>query len=135
MDPDQYIVPECWAPERFSFVEDILMQTEKHVVMRDIFPPQTLNNGVTMIRNSAQGRAFLDLLLGKIGWIQTFQHDQGAFDETVLEVVGVIERANEQAKGLMNGQKQRVDESGVDDVMTRAGDFRSLDSEMYFMCS
>lgn len=93
VDPDQFVTPECWGPERFSFVEDVLLKTNKHVVMRDIFPPQTLNNGVVALRNSPQGRAFLDLLLEKISWVQTFQHDQGAFDETVLEIVGLIERA------------------------------------------
>ncbi|CAD7974923.1 unnamed protein product [Amoebophrya sp. A25] len=100
VDPDQYVVPECWSPDRFSFLHDILALTDKHVVMRDIFPPQTLNNGFTMLRNSVQGRAFLNLLLDKISWIQTFQHDQGAFDETVLEVVGVVEQAFEQRQFL-----------------------------------
>ena len=33
------------------------------------------------------------MLLDKISWIQTFQHDQGAYDETILEVVGIVEQA------------------------------------------
>ncbi len=133
VDPDQYIVPECWGPERFSFIEDILLQTEKHVVMRDIFPPQTLNNGVTMIRNSAQGRAFLDLLLEKISWIQTFQHDQGAFDETVLEVVGVIEKAGQNPEALLAQAEARrlAIEGSTPEAAFKGGDFRSLDTEMY----
>ena len=54
--------------------------------MRDVGPPQTLNNGVVLLRNSARGHFFLELLLAKAEWGLTIQYDQGAFDETVLEV-------------------------------------------------
>lgn len=84
VDPDQFVVPECWNISVASVVGDSLPD----IAMRDVGPPQTLNNGVVFLRNSARGRFFLDLLLGKIGWSQTIQHDQGAFDETVLEALG-----------------------------------------------
>eukprot|EP00392_Amoebophrya_sp_AT5.2_P000107 g107.t1 len=135
VDPDQYIQPECWGPDRFSFIYDILEKTNKHVVMRDIFPPQTLNNGLTMLRNSPQGRAFLNLLLDKISWIQTFQHDQGAFDETVLEVVGVVEKAfsakNTTGATTSSSTSSTPETGAADGVVTIGGRVaRPLDSEV-----
>lgn len=124
VDPDQYIVPECWGPDRFSFLDDLLVKTNKHVIMRDIFPPQTLNNGLTMLRNSPQGRAFLDLLLDKISWIQTFQHDQGAFDETVLEVVGIVERGGGEEKSRSSAGSGGVSRSSAGSGGEDDQDFR-----------
>ena len=70
--------------------------------------PQTLNNGVVLLRNSVRGHFFLELLLEKAWdspdtfksllhldgllqalWFQTIERDQGPFDETVLEVLGM----------------------------------------------
>ena len=80
MDPDQYVVPECWLRQRFSFIDDVILKMpDKSIIMRDIFPPQTLNNGFIILKNSDEGRTFLKLLLEKISWVQTNQHDQGAF--------------------------------------------------------
>ena len=56
---------------------------------------------VVLLRSSRRGHFFLDLLLEKVGqlrageslrkagWMQTIEKDQGAFDETVLEVLGL----------------------------------------------
>jgi len=54
-----------------------------------------LNNGVVLVRNSQRGRFFVELLLEKTRWGHTIQHDQGAFDETVLEVLELERRAAE----------------------------------------
>ncbi|KAF4653561.1 hypothetical protein FOL47_010437, partial [Perkinsus chesapeaki] len=57
----------------------------QQVIIRDIIPPGTLNNGVVALRGGRVGLAFLESLLEKMSWMQTAHHDQAAFDETVLE--------------------------------------------------
>mmetsp|Transcript_112962 Transcript_112962/g.326340 ORF Transcript_112962/g.326340 Transcript_112962/m.326340 type:complete len:505 (+) Transcript_112962:111-1625(+) len=92
VEPDQFVVPECWADERWQLARTMLRGGSGlgvgDVVTRDFGPPMTLNNGVVLVRNSAVGRFFLDLLLEKAAWSGTIEADQGAFDETVLEVLG-----------------------------------------------
>merc|ERR1719387_722637 len=83
VDPDMFVVPSCWSEDVRALLAD-----GPHVLLRDVAPPQTPNNGAMFLRNSAEGRYFLDLLLEKVDWVNSFQHDQGAFDETVLEVLG-----------------------------------------------
>eukprot|EP00933_Yihiella_yeosuensis_P020572 TRINITY_DN16464_c1_g1_i1.p1 TRINITY_DN16464_c1_g1~~TRINITY_DN16464_c1_g1_i1.p1 ORF type:complete len:483 (+),score=77.11 TRINITY_DN16464_c1_g1_i1:157-1605(+) len=87
VDPDQFIVPECW---HLSIVDEVLADRKElpDVILKDTGAPQTLNNGVVFVRNSPRGRFFLELLLKKAPWLNTIQFDQGAFDETVLEVLG-----------------------------------------------
>merc|ERR1711957_102082 len=63
------------------------------VATRDFGQPQTLNNGMVLLKNSPGGFFFLELLLEKAAWMQTIEKDQGAFDETVLELLGLENRA------------------------------------------
>ncbi|CAE8643612.1 unnamed protein product, partial [Polarella glacialis] len=94
VDPDQFVVPECWNMS----IPAILgawaggANGEPDVATRDFGKPQTLNNGVVLIRSSPRGNFFLDQLLAKAAWMQTIEKDQGAFDETVLEVLGLEAR-------------------------------------------
>lgn len=98
VDPDQIVVPECWNLSIASVVD---VASSPDVVMRDVAPPQTLNNGVVFLRNSRRGRFFLRLLLRKSAWSGTIQHDQGAFDETVLEMLG-LEAVSEAPGGKLD---------------------------------
>lgn len=92
VDPDEFVVPECWnmsVPAILGAWADAAAgQRIPDVAMRDFGQPQTLNNGMVLIRRSPRGLFFLDLLLEKAAWMQTIEKDQGAFDETVLEVLG-----------------------------------------------
>jgi len=97
VDPDEFVVPECWnisipAVLR-AWTADADRWPAPDVAMRDFGRPQTLNNGVVLLRNSPRGVFFLDHLLDKVAWMQTIEKDQGAFDETVLEVLGLEARA------------------------------------------
>ncbi|CAE7511957.1 unnamed protein product [Symbiodinium microadriaticum] len=91
VDPDQFVVPECWNVS----IPAVLgawaggLYGSPDVATRDFGRPQTLNNGVVLIRSSSRGHFFLDLLLEKAAWMQNIEKDQGAFDETVLEVLGM----------------------------------------------
>eukprot|EP00439_Symbiodinium_sp_Y106_P082523 s600_g21.t4 len=91
VDPDQFVVPECWNVS----IPAVLgawaggLYGSPDVATRDFGRPQTLNNGVVLIRSSNRGHFFLDLLLEKAAWMQNIEKDQGAFDETVLEVLGM----------------------------------------------
>ncbi|KAF4671151.1 hypothetical protein FOZ61_005374 [Perkinsus olseni] len=70
----------------FDFAQYIFTTfATQHVIIRDVLPPGTLNNGVVAIRGTPSGLAFLDSLLDKMAWMQTAHHDQAAFDETILE--------------------------------------------------
>eukprot|EP00929_Paragymnodinium_shiwhaense_P008598 TRINITY_DN112553_c0_g1_i1.p1 TRINITY_DN112553_c0_g1~~TRINITY_DN112553_c0_g1_i1.p1 ORF type:complete len:523 (-),score=104.89 TRINITY_DN112553_c0_g1_i1:88-1656(-) len=89
VDPDQFIVPECWNVDLIQTIAEQAGGRLPDIVMRDIAPPQTLNDGVVLLKNSPAGHFFLAQLLAKMGWQQTIQHDQGAFDETVLELLGM----------------------------------------------
>ncbi|CAE8596633.1 unnamed protein product [Polarella glacialis] len=97
VDPDQFVVPECW---NISIVElagswnssDLYSQLPD-VATRDFGKPQTLNNGMVFIRDSPRGMFFLEQLLLKASWMQTIEKDQGAFDETVLEVLSLEAKA------------------------------------------
>lgn len=91
VDPDQVIVAPCW---HLSIAE--LLGTwptpdrpAPDVGVRDFGRPQTLNNGVALLRNSPRGWHFLKLLLEKASWLHTMEHDQGPFDETVLEMLSM----------------------------------------------
>eukprot|EP00913_Durusdinium_trenchii_P033325 g31198.t1 len=81
------------ARRRFERGEEIAVSGgafgSPDVATRDFGKPQTLNNGVVMIRSSPRGHFFLDLLLEKAAWMQNIEKDQGAFDETVLEILGL----------------------------------------------
>ncbi|CAK8992136.1 unnamed protein product [Durusdinium trenchii] len=91
VDPDQLIVPECWnisIPAVLGAWSGGAFGSPD-VATRDFGKPQTLNNGVVMIRSSPRGHFFLDLLLEKAAWMQNIEKDQGAFDETVLEILGL----------------------------------------------
>ncbi|CAE7227581.1 unnamed protein product [Symbiodinium sp. CCMP2592] len=96
VDPDQIIVAPCWE---LSIIELAGTWPERDasrplpdVGLRDFGRPQTLNNGVVLLRNSVRGHFFLELLLEKALWFQTIERDQGPFDETVLEVLGMEAR-------------------------------------------
>mmetsp|Transcript_49408 Transcript_49408/g.107860 ORF Transcript_49408/g.107860 Transcript_49408/m.107860 type:complete len:229 (+) Transcript_49408:258-944(+) len=90
------IPPQCW---NVSLVDVMIPDgSQAHVFVKDVAPKHTLNNGVVILRNSHRGRFFLDLLLEKISWVHTFEHDQGAFDETMLELLGT-EVAGMRAEG------------------------------------
>lgn len=84
VDPDEYVAPSCWDLNIFDFLGRI----DASVVVRDFMIPQTINNGVVYLRNTPMAHFFLSLLLDKVGWWLTHAHDQGAFDETVLEMAG-----------------------------------------------
>lgn len=91
VDPDQLIVPECWnvsIPAVLGAWSGGAFGSPD-VATRDFGKPQTLNNGVVLIRSSQRGHFFLDLLLEKAAWMQNIEKDQGAFDETVLEILGM----------------------------------------------
>eukprot|EP00929_Paragymnodinium_shiwhaense_P052982 TRINITY_DN26530_c0_g1_i1.p1 TRINITY_DN26530_c0_g1~~TRINITY_DN26530_c0_g1_i1.p1 ORF type:complete len:439 (-),score=86.85 TRINITY_DN26530_c0_g1_i1:341-1657(-) len=101
VDPDQFIVPECWnyslpailgafAAEESAATGGRVAAPD--VATRDFGRPQTLNNGVVLVRHSPRGLFFLDQLLEKAAWMQTIERDQGAFDETVLELLGLEAR-------------------------------------------
>ena len=67
-------------------LDDVLQGTsvdEVHVVTREVHDGQTMNNGVTIIRNSEIGHLFLQMHLEKMSYMQIFMFDQGSFDETV----------------------------------------------------
>eukprot|EP00434_Breviolum_minutum_P002167 symbB.v1.2.001907.t2/scaffold102.1/size330044/4 len=79
VDPDQVIVAPCW---HLSIAELLGTWTEDgrpppDVGLRDFGRPQTLNNGVALLRNSPRGWQFLRLLLQKAPWLHTTEHDQG----------------------------------------------------------
>jgi len=104
VDADQFIVPECWAtslPAILGAWADMTDGSEARalpdIATRDFGKPQTLNNGVVLVRASPRGLFFLDQLLAKAAWMQTIEKDQGAFDETILEVLGMeaVERGEE----------------------------------------
>ncbi|OLQ05755.1 hypothetical protein AK812_SmicGene11023 [Symbiodinium microadriaticum] len=93
VDPDQIIMAPCWD---LSIIELAGTWPERDasrplpdVGLRDFGRPQTLNNGVVLLRNSVRGNFFLELLLEKALWFQTIERDQGPFDETILEVLGM----------------------------------------------
>ena len=47
-----------------ELVDDVLKgssQDDVHVLIRDTFDQQTLNNGVTFVRNTPMGHKFLDM--------------------------------------------------------------------------
>lgn len=96
VEPDQFVVPECWPLS----LRDVLAGTppfhalrpEPDVATRDFGRPQTLNNGVVFLRNTARGFYFLSELMKKADWMQTIEYDQGAFDETILEFMGMEAR-------------------------------------------
>ena len=92
VDPDMFVAPSCWSRSIMEVVDDVLKGTsedEVHVVTRDVHDGQTMNNGVTIIRNSEIGHMFLDMLLEKMTYMQVFMFDQGSFDETVLEMLAL----------------------------------------------
>lgn len=109
VDPDQFVVPECWGvsipallgaragPAKLATrgeeaTLDAGLVATPAVATRDFGRPQTLNNGLALIRNSSRGLYFLEALLLKAAWMQTIEKDQGAFDETILEVLGLEAR-------------------------------------------
>ncbi|CAJ1396943.1 unnamed protein product [Effrenium voratum] len=99
VDPDQFVVPECWnvsIPAVLGAWAGGIFGAPD-VATRDFGKPQTLNNGVVFIRSSPRGHFFLDLLLEKASWMQNIEKDQGAFDETVLEVLGLEAAARGEA--------------------------------------
>lgn len=89
VDPDEYVAPECWDIDIIDVLRHRAAVTNASVVVREFFYPQTLNDGVVYIRNTPMGHFFLRLLLDKVGWWQTHAQDQGAFDETLLEMAGM----------------------------------------------
>lgn len=101
VDPDQFVVPECWnvsipgvlgawaGAGASGGARDAAWPSAPDVATRDFGRPQTLNNGVVLVRSSPRGRFFLEQLLAKAAWMQTIEKDQGAFDETILEVLGL----------------------------------------------
>ncbi|CAK0864395.1 unnamed protein product [Prorocentrum cordatum] len=94
VDPDTFVVPECWNVSIPAVLGSTAaarrgQHASPDVGMRDFGRPQTLNNGVVLVRSTPRGRFFLDQLLAKAAWMQTIEKDQGAFDETVLEVLGL----------------------------------------------
>jgi hypothetical protein len=69
-----------------------LFQT-KHVVLRDVFPPQTLNDGFLALRSSDVSKWFIDQVYAKMRWgIPDSVYDQTAFYETVLELLEIEKR-------------------------------------------
>jgi len=91
VDPDQVIVPECWDISIPGLLGSWSSDTDSlpDIGIRDFGRPQTLNNGMAFVRNSPRGIFFLDQLLEKAAWMQTIEKDQGAFDETILEVLNL----------------------------------------------
>ena len=55
---DMFVNPDCWDFDFFRTFE-YLFQT-KHIVTRELYTPQTLNDGFPAFRNSAVSRWFLD---------------------------------------------------------------------------
>eukprot|EP00397_Hematodinium_sp_SG-2012_P036162 GEMP01039004.1.p1 GENE.GEMP01039004.1~~GEMP01039004.1.p1 ORF type:complete len:255 (+),score=63.84 GEMP01039004.1:881-1645(+) len=89
VDPDQYVTPECWDINVFRVLRAHAVRANASIVVREVFFPQTLNDGVVFLRNTPMGHFFLRLLLDKVGWWQTHAQDQAAFDETMLEMAGM----------------------------------------------
>lgn len=96
VDPDAYVAPSCWDEDVVTIARNTSKSTGAPVVYRLFTLPQTLNNGVVYLRNTPMGHYFLTLLLDKLGWWQTHAQDQGAFDETILEMLGM-------ERGLVDG--------------------------------
>eukprot|EP00397_Hematodinium_sp_SG-2012_P035109 GEMP01037731.1.p1 GENE.GEMP01037731.1~~GEMP01037731.1.p1 ORF type:complete len:286 (+),score=64.82 GEMP01037731.1:779-1636(+) len=101
VDPDEYVVPQCWDIDVIALLDK--MMANKSIACREFFYPQTLNDGVLYVRNTPMAHFFLRLFLDKVGWWQPHAADQGAFDETVLEMAGmeVALRANETASSYL----------------------------------
>ena len=86
VDPDMFVAPSCWSRSIMEVLDDVLQGTsvdEVHLVTREVHDGQTMNNGVTIIRNSEIGHLFLQMHLEKMSYMQIFMFDQGSFDETV----------------------------------------------------
>ena len=79
-----------------ELVDDVLKgssQDDVHVVIRDTFDQQTLNNGVTLVRNTPMGHKFLDMLLEKVAYYDMFEADQGSFDAAVIEMLAIEQQS------------------------------------------
>lgn len=110
VDPDQFVVPECWnmsIPAILGAWAGSPSRPPPDIATRDFGRPQTLNNGVVLLRSSPRGIFFLDQLLEKGSWMQTIEKDQGAFDETILEILG-LEAAARGEKGYDSECSQHV---------------------------
>ena len=79
-----------------ELVDDVLKGSSQdgvHVVIRDTFDQQTLNNGVALVRNTPMGHKFLDMLLEKVAYYDMFEADQGSFDATVIEMLAIEQQS------------------------------------------
>lgn len=111
VDLDQFVAPECWNVS----IPGVLGAwagafgggSAPDVGTRDFARPQTSNNGVVLVRSSPRGLFFVEQLLAKAAWMQTIERDQGAFDETVLEVLG-LEAAARGEEGYASECAQHV---------------------------
>merc|ERR1712091_382500 len=59
VDPDQFIVPECWNMS-IPAILGAWSGDAPDIATRDFGQPQTLNNGVVLLRSTAVGIFFLD---------------------------------------------------------------------------
>jgi len=79
-----------------ELVDDVLKgssQDDVYVVIRDTFDQQTLNNGVTLVRNTPMGHKFLDMLLEKVAYYDMLEADQGSSDATVIEMLAIEQQS------------------------------------------
>jgi len=67
------------------------------IVARDGPVYHDFNSASVFLRNSAGGRLFLDLVLGKMHWRGLVRLDQSAFDQTVLEALDLWRLARGQS--------------------------------------
>ena len=87
VDPDMIVSPSCYFQSLKTFLFPKFRNFD--ILTKETFSSQTLNNGLTGIRNSEVGKAFLIALTFKDSWMQSLHHDQGPFDETVLEFLAM----------------------------------------------
>ena len=87
-----YVTPSCFHVPYHGIIEDILAgEGDAHVVLRDTFQGDSNNAGTFMVRNSAPGRFFVDLVLSRqeIPSMLWWQADQASFDNAILELLAI----------------------------------------------
>ncbi|KAF4674166.1 hypothetical protein FOL46_005711 [Perkinsus olseni] len=82
VDPDMLVSFPC-----YSIALHHLLRQGADVVLRDYPPKAELNAGFAIVRNTPNGRFFLDSLLSKAAWYGLTLADQDALAETALQYV------------------------------------------------